>query len=86
MLKKVVVFAKNTWFHVPLPVGHDPSWLEADALYYGTVFLAAAERFPTSRAVCIAEAAVSKRLYPGLVYDKSIEEDLRITRKEHETP
>jgi hypothetical protein len=82
----VLVFSKNTWTQVALPVGHDPSWVEADGFFYAATFVAAAAIFSQERALIIAEAAVHKRLYPGIMYDKQLEADLRITWKEHESP
>ena len=87
IMKNVLVFSNNSWIHVDIPVGHDPSWSTADMSFYGTMFAAASQLFPTERAVSIAEAVVSKRLYPGLVYDKVLERDIAsIARKEHESP
>ena len=81
-----IILSNNSWLSIPPPVGHDPSWLSADSFFYATMFVAAKEFFPHDRAVILAEAAVNKRLYPGIVYDSSIEDDLLITRKQHETP
>ncbi len=72
-----LVFSNNIWVSVPIPKGHDPSWTQADSYYYATSYTVAKEKgFSEKQAVILAEALVSKRLYPGLVYDKCLEQDL----------
>ncbi len=73
-----LVFADNTWKSVSIPKGHDPSWIEADFLYYASCWvLAESKGFSEKRSEQLAEALVSKRLYPGIVYDKILEKDLK---------
>jgi hypothetical protein len=72
-----LVFSQNLWKEVPMPKGHDPSWISADFWYYASLYAAAeAKGFTAQRASIVAEAAVSKRLYPGLMYDKTLEEEI----------
>ena len=72
-----LVFSQSIWKEITMPKGYDPSWNSADMWYYATLREAAEARgFNPQRAEIIAEAAVSKRLYPGLMYDKTLEEDI----------
>jgi hypothetical protein len=83
-----LVFSQNAWKSVLIPKGYDPSWNSADLWYYATMFAAAeAKGFAPERASVVAEAAVHKRLYPGLKYEKGFEQEISsITREEHERP
>ena len=74
----MLVFLSGNWIDVAIPRGHDPSWIDSDKFHYATMYTAAVSKgFAEKRAASIAEAAVSKRLYPGLQYDSALEEDLR---------
>jgi hypothetical protein len=65
------------WKNIIIPKGCDPSWNSADLWYYATMLAAAeAKGFTPQRASVVAEAAVHKRLYPGLMYDKTLEEEI----------
>ena len=67
----------NTWVDVKVPIGHDPCWRASQKWMYALHFQAAVEKgFSHTRAAQIAEAIVSKSLYPGLVYERSLEEDI----------
>ena len=77
MNKSRLIFSQNIWKQINIPKGHDPSWNSADMWYYATLREAAeAKGFHAKRAEIIAEAAVFKRMYPGLMYDKTLEEDI----------
>lgn len=66
------------WTSVSLPKGIDPTWSESDNYFYAARFVAAQESgFSEKRSVQLAEAAVSKRLYPGLEFDRVLEADLK---------
>jgi len=87
MQKSLLVFSQNAWKQVALPRGHDPSWNSADLWYYATMYAAAEAR--GLRASIVAEAAVHKRLYPGLKYEKALEQEIEsalVSREEHERP
>ena len=72
-----LVFMGTFWKSVTIPKGVDPVWVEADFLFYATSWAAAhAAGFSEKRSEQLAEALVSKRLYPGLVYDSVLERDL----------
>ena len=72
-----LVFSQSVWKEVPMPKGYDPSWNSADMWYYATIYAAAeAKGMDAKKAEIVAEAAVSKRLYPGLMYEKALEEDI----------
>ena len=69
----VVVLCRNQFLEVLVPEG-----LEGEEYFYGTLLLHLQQEkgIAAERAKQIAEAAVYKRLYPGLVYGKLLEEDL----------
>ena len=72
-----VVYSAGNWIEVPLPVGRDPCWTEGDCFRYSTMFALAQEKgHSRARAAVLAEALVAKRVYPGLVFGESIENDL----------
>jgi len=73
----MIVFSKNEWIEVILPKGFDPCWMPADKHYYATLFAAATDIFNSKRAEVVAEAATAKRMYPELVYDSSLEADIK---------
>jgi hypothetical protein len=74
----MLVFHENQWVDVTPPVGHDPCWVEGDMFFFAIAWLSARGKgFPKTRATQIAEALVSKRLYPGLGYDKELEGDIQ---------
>jgi hypothetical protein len=72
-----LMFVQNVWKRVRIPKGHDPSWVEADFLYYARCWASAQEKgFSDKRSEQLAEAFVSKRLYPGITYEKELEKDI----------
>lgn len=72
-----LVFSAGRWLQVALPVGHDPAWTQADTWTYAVAFAAAVQKgFAEKRAEQLAEAVVSKRLYPGLVCCRDLESDI----------
>jgi hypothetical protein len=76
-MKTRVVFSAGRWLQVKLPIGHDPAWTQADTWTYATAFAAAVQKGLTEkRAEQVAEAVVSKRLYPGLVYPRVLEGEI----------
>jgi len=75
-MKTRLVFSKGQWVSVALPMGHDPAWTQADCWTFATAFVAAKRVFSEKRAEQVAEAVVSKRLYPGLHYPRELEEDI----------
>ncbi len=73
-----LVFSQGRWVSVKLPLAHDPAWTESDMWYYAVSWVAAVARgFSETRAEQIAEAVVSKRLYPGCVFYRELEEDMK---------
>ena len=73
-----IVRSGEAWLEVTLPAGLDPLWSDADRWIYAAAYGAAIARgFPDARAVIIAEAIVCKRLYEGIVYDKTLEQEIR---------
>jgi hypothetical protein len=71
-----LVYSDGKWISVELPI-LDPCWLVSDTWYYARIYAAAVNKgFSEKRSRIIAEAAVNKRIYPEISYDKSIENDL----------
>lgn len=72
-----MILGTSGWTTVALPRGHDPTWTSSDKYFYAARLVAAQESgFSPKRAAQLAEAAVSKRLYPGLEFDRVMEADL----------
>jgi hypothetical protein len=85
----VEVFWEDAWHTVELPKSRDVRvWSAACEFVFGLTWIAALKHGKDAwRAGQLAEAAVFKRLYPGVVFDRALEGDLRkISRKEHEGP
>lgn len=75
---EILILGSSGWTSVSLPKGFDPTWSDADKYFYAARFVAAQESgFSEKRSAQLAEAAVSKRLYPGLEFDCILEVDLR---------
>ncbi len=72
-----LVFSQGRWVSVKLPPAHDPAWTDSDFWFYAVTWAAAVARgFAEGRAEQIAEATVSKRLYPGCVFYRDLEDDI----------
>jgi hypothetical protein len=72
-----MIFSKNRWTTVTIPRGYDPAWTDSDLWYFATAWVAAdGKGFAAKRCEQIAEAVVSKRLYPGLTFGKELERDI----------
>lgn len=72
-----LIFSQNEWLEVHLPKGYDPNWSEEDTYYYALIWsLAFRKGFSEKRSRELAEAAVSKRVYPGIVFISQTEKDL----------
>lgn len=70
----IVLSSTGQWVTVQPPKGHDPSWQAPDLMRYAVLFQDAVEKgVDAQRAEQLAEAAVNKRLYPGLVYHTTLE-------------
>lgn len=68
----MITFSRGAWISVPVPKGRS----KKDLQFYATIYAAAHIHGP-SRAAILAEVAVNKRLYPGIMYDSRIEADLK---------
>jgi hypothetical protein len=82
-MNSVLIFSPSSmdWINVDIPEGHNMDWSSSECMYYGTLFtLASQNGFDRKRAVILAEAGVSKRLYPGILFNISIEDDLKCLR------
>jgi hypothetical protein len=74
---RLILSNTNSWVSVPIPNGLDPLWSESDILHYAAMFVGAQERgFSDARSEQLAEALVNRRLYPGIVYEKTLQSDL----------
>jgi len=74
-----LILSNKGWINVKLPVGANPFWSSSDFWYYGTVWVASIEKgFSENRSDQIAEALVNRRMYEHLVYEKSLEDDIKI--------
>ena len=72
-MKSVVVFSDNRFVEVRVPEG-----LEGEELVYATFFCSFLQKgWDEAKARRVAEAAVYKRLYPGLGYGKMLEGELK---------
>jgi hypothetical protein len=80
-MNSVLIFSPSSmdWLTISIPEGHTMDWSSSECMYYGTLFaLASQNGFDRKRAVILAEAGVSKRLYPGIIFDSGIEDDLEL--------
>lgn len=73
-----VVFSKGSWLTVKIPQGYDPAWTDSDFWHFAVTWAAAKLKgFQEIRCEQIAEAVVSKRLYPDLSFYKDLERDIK---------
>ena len=73
-----LILSNTGWINVKMPVGANPLWASSDFWHYGTMYVAAIEKgFSELRAGQIAEGLVNRRMYEGLVYEKSLECDIK---------
>jgi hypothetical protein len=82
-----LVLSEGEWISVSLPKGRDPSWTVADEYAFAAAYASAIRVFSEMRAVNtaeahatatnVAEAIVLRRLYPGLVFDARLEQDIQ---------
>jgi hypothetical protein len=73
-----LVLSEGQWISVPLPKGRDPTWTVAEEYGYAAAYASAIRcQFTEKRAQNVAEACVIRRLYPGIRFDKAIEQDIQ---------
>lgn len=73
-----LVLSEGQWISVSLPKGRDPSWTIADEYAFAAAYASAIRcKFSEIRAMNTAEATVLRRLYPGLVFDRGLEQDIQ---------
>jgi hypothetical protein len=72
-----LVLSEGQWISVSLPKGRDTSWTVADEYAFAAAYASAIRRFNEARAKVVAEAATFRRLYPGLVFDARLEQDIQ---------
>lgn len=79
-----LVLSEGQWISVSLPKGRDPSWTVADEYAFAAAYASAIRRFggeatasTHAKATNVAEAIVLRRLYPGLIFDKGLEQDIQ---------
>ena len=74
---RLILSNLNTWVPVVIPKGLDPLWMDSDTWHYAAMFVGSKEMgFSDRRSEQIAEALVNRRLYPDIVYEKGLEEDM----------
>jgi hypothetical protein len=72
-----LVLSEGEWISVPLPKGRDPSWTVADEYTFAAAYASAIRKYEHARATNVAEAAVLRRIYPGLLFDKLLEQNIQ---------
>ena len=73
----VVIFSDNKFVEVDAPDD-----LKGEEMLYGTLYLSLLQKgLAVAKAAVVAEAAVYKRLYPGLSYGRVLEDDLLVIRE-----
>ena len=75
-----LVFSKGEWVDVIIPAGQEHVWSDSDKFHYAMVycFVKNEKGLSEEKAIQLAEGAVMKRLYPGIVYPNSFEKELNI--------
>lgn len=73
-----LVFSKGEWVDVTIPAGQEYVWSDSEKFYYAMTYCFAKNEKGMSeeKSVQLAEGAVMKRLYPGIVYPYSFEKEL----------
>lgn len=75
---KIPVYRKGTWITYTVPKEGEEFWTRALRFQAASVFATASVRgYSPHTSAVLAEAYVYKQLYPGLMYDKEIEEKLK---------
>jgi hypothetical protein len=73
-----LVLSEGQWVSISLPKGRDPSWTVADEYAFAAAYASAIRGLKAhAKATNVAEAIVLRRLYPGLVFDKGLEQDIQ---------
>lgn len=86
-----LVLSQGQWISVPLPKGRDPTWTVAEEYAFAAAYASAILKFNEAkarvvaeasagahaRATNVAEATVLRHIYPGLRFDKSLENDIQ---------
>ena len=72
-----LVLSEGQWVSISLPKGRDSSWTVADEYAFAAAYASAIRKYQHARATNIAEAAVLRRMYPGLLFDKLLEKDIQ---------
>jgi hypothetical protein len=82
-----LVLSQGHWVSVTLPKGRDPTWTIAEeyafaAAYASAILKATADAEASAadahaKATIVAEATVLRRMYPGLRFDKGLENDIQ---------
>ena len=85
MSRTIPVFRNGAWMDYPLPVSINPLWSQAH-LFQAASFYATArsQGYNPSDSSVYAEAYINKSLYPGMEYNRSLEQTLQriMTRAE----
>lgn len=70
-----LVFSGGNWISVRIPL--NPCWSPSDTWYYATMWAAGVRKgLDEKKATVLAEAAVTKRMYPEIVFDSVLEKGI----------
>ena len=72
-----LVLSQGQWVSVALPKGRDPTWTVAEEYAFAAAYSSAILKFTEARAIIVAEAVVLRHIYPGLLFDKGLENDIQ---------
>jgi hypothetical protein len=72
-----LVLSEGQWISVNLPKGRDPAWTLADEYAFAAVYASAIQKYDHGRAFNVAEATILRRIYPGLIFTKGLEQDIQ---------
>lgn len=72
-----LIFSKGEWITVHLPKGYDPCWSPSDTWFYAAMWASSIRKgHDEKKATVLAEAAVTKRMYPETLYDPVLEKSI----------
>jgi hypothetical protein len=72
-----LVLSQGQWVSVSLPKGRDPTWTVAEEYRFASAYTSAIRLFTDARASIVAEAIVLRHIYPGLRFDRGLENDIQ---------
>jgi hypothetical protein len=74
----IPIFRNGAWIHYTVPVDMERHWNSSMKRQAASLYATAVSKgISPSQSAMLAECSVNKQLYPGLQYNKSIEELLQ---------